>query len=406
MNVLALVKVCFRALLRNKMRSILTMLGIVIGVASVISMVGLTSGASTGIQAQISSMGDNVLMIFSGSTNRSGSRMGFGSRNNMTVEDVNAIRTQCPDVRVISPAVRSGAQLVYADQNWSTQVFGVSPEYVDIRRYEVSSGRMFGDADVRGAAKVCVVGQTLVNNLFAGNDPIGATIRVKRIPFVVIGRLAAKGQSAMGQDQDDVLLIPLTTAVKKFQGGDTRVSMVFASATSTQSITDAQNEISDVLRTRHHIGPKDDDDFIVRSQTDLAQTIQSTSQTMTILLGSVALVSLLVGGIGIMNIMLVSVTERTREIGIRMSVGARESDVLWQFLLEAVTLSALGGVLGVLLGIAVSMGISKFAGWPTQVSPVMAAIALGFAALVGIFFGFYPARKASLLDPIEALRYE
>jgi putative ABC transport system permease protein len=388
------------------MRSSLTMLGVVIGVAAVISMVSITSGARTSVQAQISSLGDNVFMIYSGSFSRSGTRMGFGTRQNLTVEDVLAIREQCPSVRFVSPMVRASGQLVFANQNWTTQLYGVSPEYLDIRRYEISNGRMFTDTDDRGAAKVCVVGQTVVDNVFGGLDPVGSIVRLKQMPFEVIGRLAPKGQASMGQDQDDLVLVPLTTAVKKFQSGETRVSMIVGSSTSAEAMTQSQEEISSVLRARHHIGPTDDDDFVIRTQSEISQAVQGQSQTMTILLGSVALVSLLVGGIGIMNIMLVSVTERTREIGIRMSVGARERDILWQFLLEAILLSALGGLLGILLGIGVSALISKFAGWPTLIDPLMAVIALAFSSLVGIFFGFYPARKASSLDPIEALRYE
>ena len=407
MNVPSLMRVSLRALVRNKLRSALTMLGIIIGVAAVISMVGITTGARTSVQAQIATLGDNVFMIFSGSQSRSGSRVGFGTRANLTIEDVDAIREQSPSVRQISPSVRvPGAQLVFADQNWPTQIWGVTPEYLDIRRYEVAQGRMFTDADERGAAKVCVVGQTVVDNLFGGSDPVGSIVRIRRLPFEVIGTLAPKGQAAMGQDQDDVVLMPYTTAAKKFQGGETRVSMIVGSATSGAALDEATEEISSVLRTRHRLGRTDDDDFIVRTQADISRTVESSSKTMTILLSSVALVSLLVGGIGIMNIMLVSVTERTREIGIRMSVGARQQDILWQFLLEAVLLSAIGGLLGIALGGGVSLLISKFAGWPTEISPVVATLALAFASLVGIFFGFYPARKASLLDPIEALRYE
>ena len=265
---------------------------------------------------------------------------------------------------------------------------------------------MFNDADMRGSAKVCVIGQTVVDNLFQGNDPVGETIRILRLPFQVIGTLTPKGQAAMGRDQDDIILIPFTTAAKKFQGGDPRVSMIFGSAMSGPLTAQAEVEITDVLRARHRIGPKDDDDFIIRTQADISEAVESSSRTMTILLGSVALVSLLVGGIGIMNIMLVSVTERTREIGLRMSVGARKTDILWQFLFEAILLSALGGILGIVLGVVVSATISKFAGWATEVSFIAGFLALIFSSLVGIFFGFYPARKASLLDPIEALRYE
>jgi putative ABC transport system permease protein len=406
MNIPVLLRVCLRALLRNKMRSFLTMLGIVIGVAAVISMVGITSGARSSVEQQIASLGDNVFMVFSGNTNRSGTRLAFGSRSTITEEDIEAIRTQCPSVRYITPVVRVGVQLLYGSQNWATQVLGVTPEFLDIRRYDMMGGRMFNETDVRGAAKVCVIGQTVVDNLFEGTDPVGQTIRIRRLPFEVIGVLAPKGQAAMGQDQDDVVLVPFTTAAKKFNNGDMRVSMAFGSAVSAQAIDEAQQEMTDVLRVRHHIGPNDDDDFVIRTQADIASTVAQSSRTMTILLGSVALVSLLVGGIGIMNIMLVSVTERTREIGIRMSVGARQQDILWQFLLEAIMLSALGGIVGIALGAIVSAIISKFAGWPTLISPAAAAVALAFSSFVGIFFGFYPARKASLLDPIEALRYE
>jgi len=406
MNFLALLRVCFQALSRNKMRTALTMLGVIIGVAAVVSMVGITTGARSSVRTQISSLGDNVLLIFSGSTSRVGARTAWGSRNNLTIEDVEAIRTQCPSVRAVSPAIRQSAQLVYANQNWNSMTLGVWPELIDIRRYEIASGRMFNETDMRGSAKVCVVGRTVIDNLFQGNDPVGSTIRILRLPFEVIGTLAPKGQAAMGQDQDDVVLIPFTTSAKKFRGGDTRVSMIFGSAQGGALLEQAQEEISEILRARHRIGPKDDDDFIIRTQADISQAVESSSQTMTILLGSVALVSLIVGGIGIMNIMLVSVTERTREIGVRMAVGARQRDILWQFLLEAVLLSAFGGILGIGLGVAVSATISKFAGWPSEVSPIAALLALGFASIVGIFFGFYPARKASLLDPIEALRYE
>ncbi len=406
MNIPVLFRVSLRALLRNKMRSFLTMLGIVIGVAAVISMVSITSGARTAVKSQISSLGDNVFMIFSGSFSRSGTRMGFGTRQNLTLEDVQAIREQSPSIRYVSPMVRSSGQLVFADQNWTTQLYGVSPEYLDIRRYEIAHGRMFSETDERGSAKVAVVGQTVVDNVFGGSDPVGSIVRVKRMPFEIIGRLAPKGQSSMGQDQDDVVLVPLSTAVKKFQGGETRVNMIVGSAVTSEAVPQAQDEISTVLRARHRIGAADDDDFIIRTQSEISQAVEGQTQTMTVLLGSVALVSLLVGGIGIMNIMLVSVTERTREIGIRMSVGARERDILWQFLLEAISLSALGGLLGIALGYTVSVIISKFAGWPTQIDPATAFIALAFASLVGIFFGFYPARKASRLDPIEALRYE
>jgi putative ABC transport system permease protein len=405
MNIISLLRVALRALLRNKMRSALTMLGIVIGVAAVISMVAITTGARNSVQAQIASLGNNVFMIFSSSFSSGGSRQATGSRWNLSLEDVNALETQCPDVRAVSPLIRLSGQLVYADQNWATSVWGVAPSYTTIRSYTVAEGRDLTDTDTRGASKVCLVGQTVVDNLFQGGDPVGATIRIQRLPFQVIGRLGPKGQSAMGQDQDDVVLIPYTTAAR-IHGGDLHINAILGSAVSGASLNAAVEEMTLVLRTRHRIQPGEDDDFIIRTQADIANTVESSSRTMTILLGSVALVSLLVGGIGIMNIMLVSVTERTREIGIRMSVGARQQDILFQFLLEAVMLSAIGGLLGIALGGGVSALISKFAGWPSQIPPAIAFIALGFASLVGIFFGFYPARKASLLDPIEALRYE
>jgi putative ABC transport system permease protein len=405
MNILSLLRVSLRALLRNKMRSTLTMLGIVIGVGAVISMVAITTGARNSVQAQISSLGDNVFMIFSGSFNQGGSRQASGSRSNLTTDDVDALAAQCPDVKAITPAIRMGAQLVYADQNWATSVWGVAASYTDIRRYDVAKGRGLTDSDMRGAAKVCLVGQTVVDNLFLGEDPVGTIIRIRRLPFEVVGRLAPKGQSAMGQDQDDIVAIPFSTAAR-IQGGQTRVNMILGSASSGTALSAAVEEMTDLMRARHRIAANEDDDFIIRTQADIANTVESSARTMTILLGSVALVSLLVGGIGIMNIMLVSVTERTREIGIRMSVGARQQDILFQFLLEAVLLSAIGGLLGIALGGGVSAMISKFAGWPSEISPLVAFIALAFASLVGIFFGFYPARKASLLDPIEALRYE
>jgi len=375
-------------------------------VAAVISMVGITSGASENVKAQIASLGDNVFMIFSGSFSASGTRMSSGQRSTLTTDDVDAIRLQCPNVKATSPSIRVSGQLVYANQNWATSLFGVSPEYMDIRRYEVNNGRMFTDTDMRGAAKVCVIGQTIVDNLFQGSNPVGTIIRVRRLPFEVIGVLAPKGQSAMGQDQDDVALIPFTTATKKFAGGNTRVNQILGSAASVTALDEAVNQMTGVLRARHHIGANEDDDFIIRTQNDIANTAEASTKTMTILLGSVALVSLLVGGIGIMNIMLVSVTERTREIGIRMSVGAKQRDILWQFLLESVLLSAIGGLLGIAMGAIVSALISKFAGWPSDISPITAAIAMAFSSFVGIFFGFYPARKASMMDPIEALRYE
>jgi putative ABC transport system permease protein len=399
------VKAAFRSIARNKVRSFLTTLGIIIGVGAVIAMVAVGQGATAMVQQQIASMGTNLIIAMPGSSGRGGVRWGAGSITTLVPEDATAIKEDCPAVAEVAGSVRGGAQCVYGDQNWNTSFLGTTPSYLTVRAWSLESGNMFTEMDVRVANKVCVIGKTVVANLFLGSDPVGQTIRIKKMPFKVLGVLAQRGQNAFGQDQDDVILVPVTTAQKKMLG-ITYLNMIFISARSADLINMAQDQITSLLRQRHKINPRDDSDFMLRSQTDLAQTASATSQIMTLLLAAVASVSLVVGGIGIMNIMLVSVTERTREIGIRRAIGARRRDILLQFLVESVILSVLGGLIGVLAGIASTLMISYMANWPTLVSPLSVLGAFSFSGAVGVFFGFYPARKASLLNPIDALRYE
>ena len=403
MNFLNIMKVSMRSLGRNKLRSFLTMLGIIIGVGAVIATMAVGAGAEFNIQQQIASLGTNVLLVFPGSTNQGGVRTGTGSATSMTADDLTAIQTQCPSVQMAAAVIGTGGQLVYGEQNWGTRITGSNPEYFDIRSWPLSSGQRFTDADVRSATKVCVIGQTVVDNLFKGSDPVGAVIRIKKMPFKVVGVLSSKGQSAQGQDQDDIVLAPYTTVQKKMMGV-TYLGIIMVSAVDEAAMGDAQNQITELLRIRHKINPWEDNDFTVRSQTEIANAASATVKTLTV--ASIASISLLVGGIGIMNIMLVSVTERTREIGIRMSIGARGKDILFQFLVEAFVLSMAGGTIGVIMGVGGSDLVSKLAGWPTLVAPTAVGLAFLFAAAVGIFFGFYPARKAAMLNPIDALRYE
>jgi putative ABC transport system permease protein len=405
MRILEILRIAGDALVRNKMRSLLTMLGIIIGVGAVIAMVAVGQGAQASVDAQISSLGSNVLMIFPGSTSRGGVFAGGGTGTTLTEEDGQAIKEQCPAVAYVSPQLRSGGQIVYGNLNWGTSVQGGSPDYFAIRDWRIAKGEFFSDQDVRGATKVCLIGETVEEQLFGAEDPVGKTIRIKSIPFRVVGTLKSKGQNMMGQDQDDIILVPYTTLQKRLIG-HTHSWGYIASARTKQQIPEAQQQITDLLRSRHKLGLMDDNDFTIRNQTEIAEASSSTSKIMTYLLASIASVSLIVGGIGIMNIMLVSVTERTREIGIRMSIGARRRDILSQFLMESIVLSLLGGFIGVVLGIAGSNLISTFAGWPTFISMNSIIIAVLFSAAVGVFFGYYPARKAALLDPIEALRYE
>ena len=407
MNLLMIIRVAFRALVRNKMRAALTMLGIIIGVAAVIAMVSIGQGASASVQAQIDSIGTNLLFVSAGAQNVGGVRSGTGDTgtNTLTVDDLDAIKREVPSVSMVTPSVNTRAQLIAGNMNWNTQLQGVSEQYPDIRKWAVQSGSFFTDADVRTAGRVIVIGQTLADTLYAGGDPVGQTIRVSNLPFRIVGVMAAKGQDPQGRDQDDIAFAPYTTVQKKVLGRD-RVQIAYVSAISQDATYTAQSQITDLLRQRHKLTASEPDDFTVRNMTDIAEAANETSRTMTILLACIAGVSLLVGGIGIMNIMLVSVTERTREIGIRMAIGARSSAVRSQFLIESIVLSLTGGTVGILLGIGLSLAIPAMLGWPTLVSMMAIVGSVIFSAAVGIFFGYYPARKAAALDPIEALRYE
>jgi putative ABC transport system permease protein len=398
-------KIAGRALARNTMRSILTMLGIIIGVGAVIAMVAVGQGAKAQIETQIASIGSNLLMVFPGSTTQGGVHAGSGSVTTLTADDAEAIQKELSSVRLAAPSLRNVAQVVSANQNWSTAVTGSIPEYFVVRDWSFESGGSFTQSDYDGATKVAVIGKTVATNLFGSQDPVGQIIRIQNVPFKVVGLLSPKGQSAMGQDQDDTVIIPLSSLQKRIMGV-TYVQAIMVSANSPEETITAEGEIQRLLHQRHHIPPGQDDDFTVRNMTDIAAAAEASSQIMTLLLGSIASVSLIVGGIGIMNIMLVSVTERTREIGIRMAVGARSRDILLQFLVEAVVLSLAGGLLGVILGVASSRIISAFVHWPTIISLSSILLASFFSIAIGVFFGLYPARRAASLDPIEALRYE
>jgi len=397
-------KVGMKAIARNKMRSILTALGIIIGVACVIAMIAVGGGAQAAVQSQISSLGTNFLMVFPGVATQSGARI-FSGESTLTEEDAAAVRAECPSIAYVSPSSRSAGQVVAGNLNWSTQVQGVGVEWPFVRSWNVETGAFFDDSEVRSGAKVAVLGATVAEALFPQGDPIGQTIRIKNIPFRVIGALESKGGSVMGQDQDDVVIAPYTTVMKRLKGRN-RIDMFMASAVSRAAVGDAEKEIEALLRQRHRIQPGGDSDFMIRSQREIAQAADQTSRQMSALLAAIASISLLVGGIGIMNIMLVSVTERTREIGIRMAIGAKGRDILTQFLIEAVALSVAGGAIGIALGVGASRVLARQLQWPIAISPAAVLLAFGFAAAIGIFFGFYPARKAARLDPIEALRYE
>ena len=404
------VKIALRALRVNRTRSALTMLGVVIGVAAVIAMVGVGTGATARIQAQIQSIGSNLIIVLPGSLSSNGVRLGSGAVATLTEDDAKAIAAECPSVAAVAPSVRGGVQVVYGSNNWATSVQGVTPDYMTIRDYTMLSGLFFTDQDVDAAAKVAVLGETVVKNLFGNSDPTGQVAIIKNVPFTVVGVLTPKGQSPSGQDQDDIILLPISTAKQKVLGTNKAnakaVSTLMVQASAPAAMDQAQQEMEALLRERHRILDGEEDDFTIRNLTEVFAAQESSAQVMSILLGAIASVSLIVGGIGIMNIMLVSVTERTREIGLRQAVGAKTRDILSQFLVEAVTLSVLGGVIGIVIGLAASALISHFAQWSTQVSPLSIQMAFVFSALVGVFFGYYPARKAAYLDPIEALRYE
>jgi putative ABC transport system permease protein len=408
MNFPMTLRIAFKALRRNKMRSGLTMLGIIIGVGAVIAMIAIGSGAKARIQEQIASMGSNLLIILSGSATSGGMRHGSGSVPTLTVEDAKAIASELSTVKYAAPVYPGIAQVVFGNQNWSTVTYGSTPEALLIRDWPVVSGRSLIQADVDSAAKVCLLGQTVVDNLFGEMDPVGQVVRIKQFPFTVVGVLRGKGQTTWGQDQDDVVYVPLTTGQrllfgKQFPG---MVRSIIVQASGPDTMKQAEDQIVQLIRQRHRLRANQENDFFVRNLTEAFSTAEESARVMSILLGAIASISLLVGGIGIMNIMLVSVTERTREIGIRMAVGARGRDILYQFLIEALVLSLTGGIIGLLLGVGASQLISYSFKWPTLISPQSLILSFSFAGGVGIFFGFYPARKAAQLDPIEALRYE
>jgi putative ABC transport system permease protein len=405
MHLKNLLKVALKSILKSRMRSLLTALGIIIGVAAVVVMVAIGDGAQVQVEQQISALGSNLIVIFPGSSATSGISMGAGSINRFTMEDVNKIQDEATLIKGVSPIVRSGGQVIGGTGNWSTQIQGVAINFLDIRDWKLASGDFFTDKDVVSRTKVALLGQTVLKQLFPNDDPIGQQIRIRNVPFKVIGVLTAKGQSAMGNDIDDVILAPATTVLDRLVGGR-YITYIQASAISTAQIDDAQNQLKSIMREAHHLYPGEDDDFTVRNQAEITEAATQTSKILTILLASVAGVSLIVGGIGIMNIMLVSVTERTREIGIRLSVGARTSDVLIQFLTEAIVLSLAGGLIGVLLSLAITFILNTYTSMVAVISPEIIFIAVSFAGIIGIFFGFYPARKAANLNPIDALRYE
>ncbi len=408
MNFLMTLRIAFKALGRTKMRSSLTMLGIIIGVGAVIAMIAIGSGAKARIQEQIASMGSNLLIVLSGSATSGGFRWGSGSVPTLTVDDSKAIASELSAVKYAAPVLQGVTQVVFGNQNWATVTFATTPEALLIRDWPVVQGRPFTQSDIDGAAKVCLLGQTVVENLFGEMDPVGQVVRIKKFPFTVVGALADKGQTTWGQDQDDVVYGPLTTGQRLLFGQQFpgMVRSISVQATGPEAMKAAEDQITQLLRQRHRLRANQDNDFFVRNLTEAFSTAEESARVMSILLGAIASISLLVGGIGIMNIMLVSVTERTREIGIRMAVGAKGRDILLQFLVEALVLSLLGGVIGIILGVGASQVISDFFKWPTLISIQALLLSFSFSGGVGIFFGFYPARKAARMDPIEALRYE
>jgi putative ABC transport system permease protein len=402
-------RIAVHAILRNKLRSFLTTLGVIIGVAAVIAMVAIGEGAKARVEESFASMGTNLLIVQSGSTSAGGARGGFGSLPTLTWEDLQAIQSEIASVRAAAPVLRTNAQVVSEEQNWTTNITGTAPEYFEIRRWPVATGALFSQSEIDGGAKVVLLGQTVVDNLYGSYvDPVGQMVRIMNVPFEVVGVLAKKGQSTMGQDYDDGVFVPYTTFQAKIQGGLQKYipGSIFVGTTSSEATARVQVQVTDLLRDRHHIRPRMEDDFSIRNMTEMASAQQEGTETLTTLLANIAAVSLLVGGIGIMNIMLVSVTERTREIGLRMAVGAKPRDILTQFLVEALTLSVTGGLLGVVLGLGSARQLALQYGWPSLVRPDIVLLAVGFSALVGVGFGLYPALRASRLDPITALRFE
>jgi len=406
MNYSNLLKIAVVALKRNKLRTFLTMLGIIIGVGSVIAMLAIGQGSKKSIQDQVSGMGSNLIMVFPGSQFRGGVQKGHGSSRSLVLTDVEAILDNCPSVSKVSPEVRTSGQAIYGNQNTPTTIYGGNENYLDIKKISVASGRMFTEREIKSATKVCLIGKTVIKNLYGENtDPTGLIIRFNKIPFRIIGVLSEKGQNTFGQDQDDVLLAPYTTVQKRILA-ITHLQTILASAVNEEKSAAAVIEIDDILRIKHKLKEADENDFQVRSQEELVKTFSSISNVLTVLLGVIAGISLLIGGIGIMNIMYVSVTERTREIGLRMAVGGRGIDILMQFLTESILISVIGGLIGILLGIGASELITKIISWPVAVQPQAVILAFIVCTAIGVFFGWYPARKASGLDPIEALRYE
>jgi putative ABC transport system permease protein len=408
MKPISSLKVALRALRINKMRSFLTMLGIIIGVGAVIIMVAIGSGASEMIAQQIASMGSNLIMVLPGATTAGGARMGLGTVSTLTSDDAKAIKDECSAIKDVAPVWGGVTQVVYGNQNWNTSVTGTTPSFFDIRDWPMATGRVFNEQEISGAVKVAVIGQTIVENLFGAESPLGQIIRIKKVPFTIIGVLSKKGQSPQGQDQDDAVYIPLTTSQKKVFGSSLpkTVRIILVQSLDLSQMAEAEKQVNELLNQRHRTQPGQLQDFTVRNLTEIMATAEQSAKVMSLLLGSIALVSLIVGGIGIMNIMLVSVTERTREIGIRMAVGARGRDILFQFLTESIVLSMVGGVIGIIIGVIGAKVMASFTGWNVLISYWALLLSFSFAAAVGIFFGFYPARKASRLNPIDALRYE
>jgi putative ABC transport system permease protein len=410
MNTLAALRSALRALAANTLRSILTMLGIIIGVAAVITMIAVGQGATDRVQEQMKGLGSNIMLVLPGTITQGGARLGAQTGQALTEEDAQAIAVDVAEVQVAAPSLRAGVQVVSGNANWSTSALGTTNDYLEAREWPLESGRLFEAAEVAGSAKVAIIGQTTARELFGDADPLDQVIRVKKVPVMIIGVLAKKGQNSMGQDQDDILVLPISTFRNRVQGGwggkSKRVGSISVKVREGQSMKDAEDNIKDLLRQRFKVQPNADDPFSIRNLTEILQAQEASSRIMTLLLSAVAGISLVIGGIGIMNIMLVSVTERTREIGLRMAVGARSRDILTQFLIEAVTLSLIGGAIGVVLGAGATWAIGYFAGWQVTMTPASILLAAGFSGFVGVLFGFYPARRASRLLPIQALRYE